>query len=189
MGTTPVLVNLGGSLKLSSQQDGVMFDLDGTGTPRQWSWPVSNDGWLVLDRNSNGIIDNGTELFGNATLKPNGSRATNGFLALAQLDSNSDGLLDAKDAAFAALRVWVDTTRDGRSDPAELLSLDSLGINALSVETNVSRRRDQWGNLFRWRAPVYFASGDTRYAYDVILTRSSVPKNPNACKPVDSEVK
>lgn len=191
MAWTPIIINIQGGTKLSSPESGVMFDLGGTGTPQRWSWPLAGtgDGWLVWDRNGNGQIDDGTELFGNAVLLPDGSRARNGFVALAQLDANRDGLVDERDPLFSSLRVWIDTTRDGHSEAAELFSLESLGINAISVETKLSSKRDRWGNVYRWRAPVHFTSGVSRYAYDVILAHSDRVAAVQNCTPVDSEVR
>ncbi|AXI83166.1 hypothetical protein AF72_08055 [Xylella taiwanensis] len=87
-----------------------------------------DDGFLVLDRNGNGRIDDGSELFGADTLLRNGQKATSGFETLRDLDSNADRLFDAADTRFADVRVWRDLNRDGRSQYNELFILSSLGV-------------------------------------------------------------
>ena len=126
---------------------------------------------LVLDRNSNNSIDNGTELFGDytpitrssTTTNADGSVTTtstttyapNGFAALASLDSNNDGIIDANDPAFAQLKLWRDTNQDGVSNTtntgtgntSELISLSEAGIVSLNL-TNILKNQTQTnGNL------------------------------------------
>ena len=93
----------------------VLFDHDGDGIKNGTGWVRSDDGLLVLDRNSNGTIDNGGELFGVDTTKSDGKKATDGFDALSDLDSNDDGVFDAKDTRFAEVRIWRDLNQDGVS--------------------------------------------------------------------------
>lgn len=115
----------------------VMFDLKGTGVKQSVGWIKSDDGLLALDRNGNGLIDSGAELFGDATTLttgPNaGQKATDGFSALADLDSNGDGLISSLDAQFSALRVWRDLNQDGVSQAGELYTLAQLGIASINV--------------------------------------------------------
>ena len=111
----------------------LMFDHDGDGIKESSGWITSDDGFLVLDRNGNGTIDSGGELFGDATYLANGQKAVDGFAALADLDTNQDGQVNANDAAFADLRVWRDLNQDGISQSNELLSLGSLNIVGLNV--------------------------------------------------------
>ncbi len=87
----------------------------------------------MRDKNGNGTIDNGTELFGDNTVLNNGNTASNGFAALADLDSNQDGLIDTSDAAFADLRVWQDQNQDGISQASELKTLAELDIVSIST--------------------------------------------------------
>ena len=79
------------------------------------------------------LIDSGPDLFGDATQLANGQRASDGFAALADLDANQDGVVNAADAAFASLRVWRDLDQDGVTDAGELLTLAALGITGLNV--------------------------------------------------------
>jgi hypothetical protein len=101
----PLILDLDNDgLETINVADGAYFDHDGNGFAEQTGWASSDDGLLVIDRNNNGTIDNGQELFGDQTILQNGQTATDGFQALAELDSNNDGVIDANDAAFSNLR-------------------------------------------------------------------------------------
>jgi hypothetical protein len=112
----------------------LLFDLNATGIKTSTGWIAPDDGLLAFDRNGNGVIDSGAELFGNATpaYASNGKTA-DGFAALAQEDSNHDGVVNAQDANFASLRVWQDLNQDGISQTNELTTLDQQGIASFNV--------------------------------------------------------
>ncbi|MCZ2152777.1 MAG: hypothetical protein LC114_02560 [Bryobacterales bacterium] len=114
----------------------VMFDITGTGIQQSVGWVGADDGFLVRDLNGNGLIDSGAELFGDATQLAGGQRASDGFAALADLDANQDGVVNAADAAFSSLRVWRDLDQDGVTDAGELLTLAALGITGLNVASS-----------------------------------------------------
>ncbi|MBU9200208.1 hypothetical protein KTD31_02155 [Burkholderia multivorans] len=111
----------------------VMFDINGTGVKQAVGWISADDGLLALDRNGNGVIDSGAELFGDATTKSDGQKAEDGFDALADLDSNGDGVIDSKDAQFANLLVWRDLNQDGISQSNELFTLAQVGVVSINV--------------------------------------------------------
>jgi len=111
----------------------VMFDHDGDGLKTATGWVKSDDGFLVLDRNGNGIIDNGQELFGDQTRRSDGTVTPDGFAALADQDTNADGIIDTNDTNFSSLRIWRDLNQDGISQANELQTLTDAGVASLSL--------------------------------------------------------
>jgi hypothetical protein len=95
-------------VQTTSLEGQTFFDHDGDGFAERTAWVAAGDGLLVMDRNGNGIIDDGRELFGNETILDDCTKAANGFQALSQLDSNHDGKIDANDQAFAQLTLQRD---------------------------------------------------------------------------------
>jgi hypothetical protein len=178
---SPIIVDLSGSgFELTDPINGVLFDLRLRGKRDMISWTHvgAANAWLALDRNGNGKIDDSSELFGDGTPQPVPSRgqSRNGFLALAVYDQrenggNGDGLIDSRDAIFSHLKLWHDRNHNGISEPTELLTLDSSGIQAFSLRYEESRRRDQFGNAFRYRAQLSLHPGARagRWAWDVFL--------------------
>ena len=146
---------------MTSGANGVMFDLQANGTRRQYSWTASgsDDAWLALDRNGDDLIDSGKELFGNITPQPPppDGEEMNGFLALAEYDTagfggNGDGKINQQDAVFNRLRLWRDTNHNGVSEPGELFTLPDLGLRKIDLDYRQSRRTDEFGNQFKYRA-------------------------------------
>ena len=112
----PLILDLDGDgVETTNVKDGAYFDHDGNGFAEKTGWASSDDGLLVMDRNSDDIINNGTELFGDQTILSSGQTATDGFQALAELDSNADGIIDVNDTAFSQLKIWQDIDGDGYS--------------------------------------------------------------------------
>lgn len=175
---SPVLLDLGGDgMQLTGIAEGVAFDLDGDGRPEQSGWTAagSDEAFLWLDMNGNGIADNGTELFGSAV-------AANGFEPLAQFDQvdgpevlwggNGDGVLDARDRMWPRLRLWTDINHDGVCTTDEVSELAASSVSAIGLDYSWSGRRDRHDNEYRYRVHVQLERNGNRTtstAYDVFF--------------------
>jgi hypothetical protein len=161
---------------LTDAKDGVKFDIYGTGNPIQMGWTAlgADNAFLALP-GTDGLIHDGTQLFGNHTPQPQ-SATPNGFAALAVYDDpknggNGDGVIDSRDAVFSSLRLWIDANHDGISQPEELSTLPELGVTSISLKYKADERTDQYGNVFYYHAQVNpgGATNTGRMAYDVFF--------------------
>jgi Ca2+-binding RTX toxin-like protein len=191
---SPIALDLDGDgVETRSPANGAWFDHAGDRFAEQTGWVAPDDGLLALDRNSNGEIDGGAELFGDHTRLRDGTLAANGYAALADLDDNRDGQLDSRDQQFASLRIWQDTDGDGLSAPGELRSLPSLGVASIETSFHAGTGADAQGNDHRQvgtfrrvdgtagaTADVWFASDPRRsFALDRIVVPEGITALPD----------
>jgi hypothetical protein len=182
---TPILIDVAGNgFSLTDSEGGTSFNLNMSGGSERIAWTNygSDDAWLVLDRNGNGAIDNGTELFGDATAQPAAPEGEkrNGFRALAEYDKvsnggNANGRIEIADSIFPSLRLWQDANHNGLSEPNELHTLLSKNVAAIELDYKYSKKTDNYGNQFSFRAKVKSSNGQQlgRWAWDVFLVRDA----------------
>lgn len=174
---TPIIIDTAGEgYYLTSLNNGVSFQFF-PGKPAvlmSWTDGAHSNGFLVLDRNNNGFIDDGSEMFGSETPQPSTTHP-NGFNALAVYDlpsngGNGNGYIDPGDQIYAKLRVWIDSNHNGISEPGELHTLEELGISRLSLNYHLSPSSDQYGNRFRYEANLLDGNAEhsSRF-FDVIM--------------------
>lgn len=174
---SPLMVDMSGEgFAFSGIGDGVSFDLDGSGDKELVSWPKSkNVALLTYDLNGNGMIDGGSELFGNHSIGPDGRKAANGFESLAKYDANGDGRIDARDPVFSKLKLWKDENRNGISEKGELAGLGTAGVIDIRLSYRNVFEPDAHGNEIRQRSEITFQNGSkvrTASIVDVWLKRS-----------------
>jgi hypothetical protein len=175
----PLAIDLDGDgiETLANGTQPVLFDHNGDGIKTGTGWLTGDDAWLVLDRDGNGTIDSGKELFGVDTLinvtttvtNADGTtqqvtttrNATTGFEALSGQDSNHDRVFDANDASFTAMRLWQDANSDGISQAEELSTLSSQGIISISLSPDATTTDLGNGNSITGRATVTRSTGTT----------------------------
>ena len=175
--TSPIVVDVDHSgFSMTDAGNGVVFNILNDNVPLQLSWTAgsSTNAFLALDRNGNGRIDSGTELFGDITPQPP-SGEPNGFLALAEYDKatnggNGDGRITKQDSIFTQLLLWRDVNHNGISESSELRTIGSL-LRSIDLDYEESKRTDKYGNRFRFRTKVYDVNGIQagRWAWDVYL--------------------
>ena len=165
---SPIIIDMNGDgVKTTAQGKHTYFDHDGNGFAENTGWVDSNDALLVLDRNQNGLIDDGKELFGSNTLLSSGKKAQNGFEALAEFDENRDGVIDAADSVWSRLQLWQDKNQNGLVDEGELLSLSNTQITEIGLKYLKGDKKDENGHEHRETSQVTWADGHQTDATDV----------------------
>ena len=152
----PIVLDLDGNgFAFTSLDDGVSFDINADGSADKVAW-TSTDGILAYDVNGNGTIDDGSEVF---TPDFAGGKFASGAAALASLDSNGDGILDADDEAFSKLLIWQDTNHDGVGEAGELTHLSDHGITGLDTATTAPSVTSIDGQTVAGEGTVHYADG------------------------------
>ena len=163
----PLIIDLGkDGFDIEQLENGTHFDLDSNGFAERMNW-TRKDGFLALDLNGNGVIDNGGELFGDRTLLADGSYASGGFAALSQYDLNNDGVIDANDEIFSRLKVWTDKNGDGISAEDEVMTLEEAGIS--SIDLNAAEVNAETGTeaILGRKGSVRYTDGTTGEAAEL----------------------
>ena len=166
---SPLVLDLDGDgiVETHKENSTVYFDHDNNGLAESTGWVGADDGLLVRDLNDNGQIDNGTELFGNNSVLSSGATAANGFEALADLDSNQDGVFNSSDSAWNEVKVWKDANGNGRVDEGELLTLEQAGVSGINLEYQASDLSDENGNAHKQTGSFIKTDGTTGSVHDV----------------------
>lgn len=166
--TSSIILDLDGDgVETTGIKAGAHFDHAGDGFAEQTGWVAADDGLLVYDRNGDGRIESGAELFGNNTFLANGTKAANGFDALRELDDTHDGRIDARDTAFISLRVWKDTDDDGYTSDGELLTLEQVGVQSIGTDYSNTTFMDANGNAHMQEGDFSRTGGSTATMSDV----------------------
>lgn len=167
---TPLVLSFDGAEPVMSDASAAAaFDVGTGGECIQTDWPAAETPWLALDRDGNGTIDGGHELFGSGTVLASGKRAKQGFMALAELDSNGDGRITKRDARFGELVLWADHDRNKRSTAMEHESLGSRGIVGIELRWRNETVCDERGNCGVERASFTFMGAGGRVSMGEVV--------------------
>lgn len=164
---SPIVIDLNNNGIETTLKENVHFDHAGDALKELTGWVAPEDGLLVRDLNGDGIINNGSELFGNNTLLRNGQRADNGYQALAELDENGDGVIDIQDSHYSSLQIWRDANSNGLTESGELIDLAEAGITAIGTVYTESDYVDCNGNSHKQTGNVLLADGSEVASADV----------------------
>jgi hypothetical protein len=163
-GQSPIVVSFSKSPEVEFTEPRIVFDLDGDGTPEVISWPIDG-GFLVLDRDGDGQITSGKELFGDNTFPG----LLNGFDALAY-EGKGNAVVDKDNPRYTKVEVWADEDQDGITDPGELRPFSDY-IQRLFLFYERSGKKDQHGNTYRWKGEAIYKDGEQRPIYAVCLAK------------------
>jgi tetratricopeptide (TPR) repeat protein len=166
---TPIAIPLANGLSVAELEDQdakVMFDADGSGQKREWSWITNRAAWLVYDPTENGKVESAISMFGNVTFW---MFWCDGYQALASIDDNRDGEISGTE--LTGLSLWHDVNGDGVSDPAEVRPVSAHGIVSLSCRSMELKGHPDC--IKHSPNGVTFSNGQTRPTYDLILKSAS----------------
>jgi hypothetical protein len=189
---TPLVLDLNDDgIGLLGVNKGVMFDVDASGIAAPTGWVDGSDGFLVYDLNNDGVINDGSEMFGSGTQTPNAT-GHDGFTALQQYDGNRDGVINSDDAVFSSLQLWVDANTNGFTDSGELHSLNDYGVASIdlgAVGGNEVLNGNRLGLVSTWSdttgqqhqmADVFFQQGTLQDILENALVKYNFSSNADA---------
>jgi trimeric autotransporter adhesin len=186
--TSPIVLDLDfDGVRTVAASHGVNFDITATGRTSQVGWASPTDGLLVMDRNHDGLINDGSELFGSATRLASGERAGDGFRALAELDADRDGRITSADAHWKDLQLWIDANQNGVTDAGELKSLDEQGISSLNLQAERGTAMDN-GNLMGLVSSYETRDGQQHEMVDVWFSKHRVETSDVLAEPAPDAV-
>ena len=186
---SPIILDIAGDgVKTTNINNGTFFDLDANGFAEQTGWITGDEGLLYMDYNGDGIINDGTELFGDHTILKNGTRAQNGFQALAEFDDNHDGKIDGNDTIYSQLGVWKDTNGDGVVESGEMFTLGQLGVASLNVNYAATNTTDSSGNVKVCAGTYQTQDGRTLEMSDYNFVTDRMSTIANVYKDVPNEI-
>ncbi|WP_353242797.1 hypothetical protein [Providencia sp.] len=163
---TPLIIDLNNDgVKTLSHDFGVLFKFNGE--LMQTGWVDPNDALLVMDKNSDGIVNDSSELLGEDYLKKDGAFALNGFDGLLDFDTNNDGVISKNDFNWEFLKLWRDVNSDGKTQAEELLDLNETGISSISLNYLKSDYVDENDNQHRLISEVIWSDGRRSGIVDV----------------------
>lgn len=180
--SSPLVIDfMDDGLSTTSLEDGVKFDIDADGKLDRVAWlgnkPQNtshtksfDDAFIARDLNKNNIIDNGAELFGQATKLQDGSLPANGFIALKDLDSNEDNSFDESDKEYKNLLLWVDRNKNGKTDRGETIKFHKL-VKAVNLKFAVINQKDEFGNQILAESDVILRNGKSKKVVDVYFVK------------------
>ncbi|MCA6220383.1 hypothetical protein [Photorhabdus antumapuensis] len=172
---TPLVIDLNGDgVQTVTSELGVVFDFNGQGQKVNTGWVDANDSLLVWDKNNDGLINRGSELFGEDSQLSSGEKAQHGFMALADIDSNQDGIIDNQDVTWNALKIWQDRNLDGLSTPDELKSLEETDIKSMQLNYQEINYFDLQGNYHGLTSTVNWSNGYQTEITDVWFKQDPV---------------
>ena len=165
--SSPIILDLDhDGIETLGLENAVRFDIDADGDKDKTGWVGADDGLLVRDINGDGIINDASELFGEETIKNDGTKAKDGYDALKEMDSNNDGVINKDDELFDELKVWRDLNSDGITDENEMISLEAANVSEISLEYEESNIEDK-GNIIGLQGSYKDNEGNEHDAADV----------------------
>lgn len=167
---SPLIIDMANTgINMSAPLSGVDFDINADGKLDRISWPLEDTAmFLFIDKNSDGNVNNGGELFGDHTIGPDGIVAPNGFAALKKYDDNFDNVIDKNDKAFnTIIKFWTDKNHNAKVESGEAKTFEELGIVSIDLSYVEVHEYDRYGNDNALRSVIRLQNGEYRLIFDI----------------------